>query len=745
MSTHEDTYGQYLDRAVQREGSIGYELELTSQQVAQVTGYALFLVYALTIPTQIVIFLKAIQWIASRATVNAPFIYYPTDLLIVVMLLWPVLGPLLVLIWVVVARSVAFFTHAFTEGLSFFPEPKLRRVIHDNLIGYVLIPWAGMFLGYESRRERWVVENVIDSQNPLIRGLLLWGTSQISLLGLYPLGGLLFVPLFFFTNSALPIILYFAIGPFLGVAVAYLGILVVVKKENKAQVISVPFGESTPSVCHRLETGRGGDVRPDELFSLGQAVKLLPLQRKGHTHVLGMTRMGKSKALESWIMQDIEAGRGVGVIDPHGSLVENLLDRLVDVPDIANRLILIDPLDPDFVVGLNPMDRLPGATYQTHAEAFADIFSVIWADNWSTSTWLQECTYNGGWIMSETGWTMLELPRFYNNEDFQACLMEEVESVPLREWWFERFKQLSWGQQQDHTESLQTRISKLGTNQYLRPIIGQRKTTIDFQDVLEAGDKILLVNLRSTHLRHGAYQVLGAVVMTLIQLAALRRGDVGDDDHRRFNLYVDEFHSFANVSFVELLSQIAKFGLSLTLAHQNLSQLDEAVEGLQGAVMGNCANTVCFRLGDDRDAETMTQRLFTLTGKMTKEQRRRWKMMWKIPIYETDRDYYRLSEERQLYMNILMGKGEDGLGKRDFVYRGMENVAEKDTTVFVPDGTADDEQVRDMIRQSVERQGYARPKDEVQQELAQRPALIQQFIETCNDEDDEGPVLREQA
>lgn len=736
----------------------GFYQYLSSGQSRRLAAYNVFLIYCASIPTQVIMFFLIFGNVVDK---HYPLFFDPMAVIAWSIFLWPVVGPLLFFLLFLIVRTVVFFGDVVSGDLLPLPDPRWRKYIHDMWIGNM---WLNLI---EPLREQFgavyepaypkiqlpidsllvSIRDFIDSAPPFVRAILFAIPWQFGWIGLTFVGALVLLPLEFviarhlgIDGAAWEVFLYglsLSLGPAVGAVVVY---LILVYSQRDEDHLLVPF-ESRPSEWSKLATLlRQPRVAPT--FRLGKEILFPVMQRTGHTHVLGMTRMGKSKALESWIMQDIEAGRGVGVIDPHGSLIENLLKRLVDVPDIARRLILVDPVDPEFVVGLNPLDRLPGATFQTHADVLADIFAVIWADMWPDATWLQECTYHGGWVMSETGWTMLEIPRFYNNKDFQACIMDRVKSVFLKEWWFERFKKLSWGQQQHHTESLQTRITMFGRNQHLRPMIGKRKATLDFQEVLESGDKVLLVNLRSTDLRGGAYELLGAVIMTLIQLAALRRGDIGDDDQRRFHLYVDEFHSFANEAFAELLSEIAKFGLSLTLANQHLEQLDR-VRGLRAAVLGNCLNKISFRLGYPEDAEVMADQLFTLTSKMPKDQRRRWRTIGRLPVPETDTDYYRLSEERQIYKNILMGKGKDGLAKRDFVYLGESHLG-RDTTVFVPDGSATDNQVRDMIRQSVEHQEYARPRDEVEQELAQRPVLIQQFIENCNEDDDE-PVLREQA
>lgn len=483
-----------------------------------------------------------------------------------------------------------------------------------------------------------------------------------------------------------------------------------------------------------------------QAFRLGETVEMGLFDRHAHTYVIGMTGTGKSKAFESWIMQDIEAGRGVGVIDPHGSLVDNLMRRLAGMPEVADRLVLLDPLQDDFVVGLNPLDRLPGETYESQSKALSEIFASIWSEIWPSATWLQEYTSYSAWAMAETGWTMLEIERFLNDEQFRLCLREQIQSASLNDWidWYHGLKS---GQQQQEARSFITRLRQFTDNQYIRPILGQRENTVNLQEVLEAGDKILLVNLRSPQLRGETYQLLGSTVMTLIQLAALGRGDIGSDDQRRFYLYVDEFHTFANKTFVDLLGQIRKFGLTLTLANQDLKQLDDVgIQGLRSAVLGNCKNLTCFRVGYEDDASAMVGQLFTLTGTMTKEERQRWRSIAStIPYRETDTIYYTLQEEKQLFMNVLMGKGEDGLADREFIHRSGTDLADRDTTVFVPDGTASDGQVDDMIRLSVQQQQYARRRDEVEKELAQRPALIEQFIENCNKEDDDGPVLREQT
>lgn len=753
-TTHDDYWGQRIKQhKTVPEGY--YWVEFTPEERLERWTYIGFLIFLIPYPFYLYLTLYTLVGTFGMDLLGkiVPSFFLPQDFLVLAVLFWPtVLYALVILVSLLIrgtSLASALYNRVFTGEVPFFPDPEARRAYENEML------WKYISFAPKSIRP-WVI-SVIDSSGLLLRylllGLMFAPMSLIPVvLLIFPVSLLSFVvdmPALFFLLVSIALI----VGPPL--------IPWWFRRQARKEIEEFPHVrrvvpiDNRPSTLWELYENKGGWRRkqspvpfeeplgPNTRFRLGQNLALSPDERKGHTHVLGMTGMGKSKALESWIMQDIEAGRGVGVIDPHGSLVENLLKRLADVPDpdIASRLVLIDPLDSEVVVGLNPLDRLEGETYQRHAQVLIEIFSVLW-ENWETSRWLQEYTRYSAWAMAESGWTMVEMIQFLEDEEFRLWVRKQIESPPLMRWvdWYHGLKS---GQQDQETRSTRNRLRDFTDHEHLRQIIGQRKTTIDLRDVLEGENKILLVNLRSKELWGGAYELLGSLILTLLQLSAFRRGDIGGDDHRRLYLYVDEFHTFANETFVKMMGEIRKYGLTLTLANQDLSQLDR-VDGLRGAVLGNCANKICFQLGNKWDAETMTQQLFALTGKMTKEERRRWRMIWKIPVLETDRDYYRLPEEEQLYKNILMGKGEDGLVEREFVYRGSKNIAQRDETVFVPDGTASEEEKRDMIRYSVVLQQYARRHDEVKQELAQRVALIKQMIDS-DDEDDEGPVLREQA
>jgi hypothetical protein len=313
-------------------------------------------------------------------------------------------------------------------------------------------------------------------------------------------------------------------------------------------------------------------------------------QRARHMHVVGASGTGKTKALEGWIQQDMARGRGCGVIDLHGDLTRNLVDFLAASPaGRRRRVYLIDPSVRSVVPGFNPLEVLPGVEPYGQALELIGVFQKIWAEFWGPR--MDEILRNCLLALMEQRLTLLELAPFLTDRNFRLRIVGKVDNPGVKEFWLARFDKLSTGAQTAYVEPVLNKVGTFTGDPYLRAVLGQERSTIDLRRIMDRGD-VLLANLSKGALKENAL-LLGALLVTKVQLAALSRTDLPEVKRRPFVLYVDEFQHFATDAFGEILAEARKYSLRLVLAHQHLGQLGR---DLRAALLGNVLTHVAFRL-----------------------------------------------------------------------------------------------------------------------------------------------------
>lgn len=378
-----------------------------------------------------------------------------------------------------------------------------------------------------------------------------------------------------------------------------------------------------------------------------RAISISPKQRSQHIYVIGATRSGKTKAIESWIRQDINKGKGIGVIDPHGDLVNDILEYIAGMPHFdPRRLVYIDPSDPVKCVSFNPLEVQAGLGHYSQIMELVGAFKRIWADSWGAR--MEEILRNTLLTLAINRLTILEAGRLLTDKKFRAFLLSQNLPNDVKNYWKYRFNPLPEREKAVWIESSLNKINTFCADPYIRVIMGQIKSTFDLRNIMDSG-KILLINLSKGKLKENAF-LLGALLLAKIQMAALSRVDMPKPQRTPWHLYVDEFQNFATDSFSEILSEAAKFGLSLTLAHQNLDQLKRETPNLKGAILGNAGTHVYFRISRE-DAEILAKEMFTVTGKIVKDN-------------ETDLlefggkrvTYYTAQEEFEYYCRELTGQ-----------------------------------------------------------------------------------------
>jgi DNA helicase HerA-like ATPase len=344
-------------------------------------------------------------------------------------------------------------------------------------------------------------------------------------------------------------------------------------------------------------------------------------ERKAHMYIVGTTTKGKSKLMANCLTQDILAGRGAGVIDPHGDLADDLIRclashrkylglgrRFTEDPKNLDRIVYIDPARTDYCVGINPLQTYENTDLYEAATGIIEVFRRIWPVSLNEAPVFFDLMLNTLIALMENRLTLLETPRLLTDKPYRDELLSRVNKhTSVLEFFHSRYDR--WGREQSlKIESTLNKVSALVTSERLRNILGQKESTIDFRDILDK-QKVLVVNLGDCGETTGNF--LGSIILARLQQAAASRRDIPERDNRKpYHLYVDEFHSFVaqeggSKTFSQMLSTSAKFGLHLVLAHQTQSQLDFKTKG----AIGNIGVKVVFGV-DREDAEVMAKKLF---------------------------------------------------------------------------------------------------------------------------------------
>jgi len=330
-------------------------------------------------------------------------------------------------------------------------------------------------------------------------------------------------------------------------------------------------------------------------------IALSDKQRSTHTYVIGQSGTGKSRAMESWIMQDIHAGNGVGVIDPHGDLYNHLVARLADFPQVWQRIVLFDPLDPDWVVGFNPLERIERAESERLAMYMTDVALRVWNINPSSAPRMVWLLTNTFLALVELDLSLLDLPQFLMDQEFRDDLVTHISLPAVRNYFEDEFPRSEKGSQQWITPVL-NKIGNLLFDPDIR-LIFSGKSTFDFRRVMDE-KMIFLANLPKGILGEGTSSLLAAFLVGHMQRSALSRANT--NKRPAFYLYLDEFQNYTTHNIIDILSESRKYALSLTLAHQFLDQLPNE---LKQAVLNTSGTIACFRVGY-HDAKILVKEIF---------------------------------------------------------------------------------------------------------------------------------------
>jgi hypothetical protein len=361
--------------------------------------------------------------------------------------------------------------------------------------------------------------------------------------------------------------------------------------------------EAEPPV--RLPTAKD---HPD-LAVLGQAIfrnksqvcGLLPDDRRRHVLIEGKTGMGKSTLLHRLIATDIAAGRGAGLIDPHGDLCEAIL---ASVPSArSNDVVLFDIADTSHPLAFNILDCPRPEQRALAVSGIIGAFKKIWGDFFGSR--MEHILRNTLLTLIEVpGSTLLSVSRMLGDARFREHILTKVSDPVVRSFWLREFASMPPKLQAEAISPIYNKVGQLISNPLLRNILGQSRSTLDLRSVMDEG-KVLLVNLSKGRIGEDASALLGAFLVTAIQQAAMSRADTREQDRPDFFLFIDEFQNFATEAFATILSEARKYRLNLIVANQYLHQIDEAT---RAAVFGNIGSMISFAVGV-QDAEVLSEQL----------------------------------------------------------------------------------------------------------------------------------------
>lgn len=323
--------------------------------------------------------------------------------------------------------------------------------------------------------------------------------------------------------------------------------------------------------------------------------------RRRHFYVLGKTGMGKTSMLEQMIIQDIVGGEGVGFVDPHGEAAEEILhfvpkERVQDV-------VYFNPADMACPIAFNVMENVGPEYRHLVASGLMSVFKKIWPDVWSAR---MEYILNNAILalLESPGSTLLGVNRMLADVEYRKQVVNNIGDPVVKAFWTQEYARYTQRYEVEATAAIQNKVGQFIANPLVRNIIGQTHSTINMREIMD-GQKIFIANLAKGRIGEDNSRLLGALLITKLQLAAMSRVDIREQERKDFFLYIDEFQNFATDSFVNILSEARKYRLALILSHQYIAQLGTGNEAkVRDAVFGNMGTIVTFRVGAE-DAEAL--------------------------------------------------------------------------------------------------------------------------------------------
>ena len=427
------------------------------------------------------------------------------------------------------------------------------------------------------------------------------------------------------------------------------------------------------------------------------------VDRRQHMYVIGKTGTGKTTMLFNMALQDIINGRGVCIVDPHGEFVETVMKRIPK--ERLKDVVYFNPIDAEHPIGFNVLEVSDLKYKHLVSSDLMAIFTKIWANVWSARMEyiLSNCVLA---LIDTPGTTLLGIPRILVDKDYRQQIIANIKDPVVKSFWINEYE--TWRDQfrNDAIVPIQNKVGQFLSTSLVRNIVGQPKSTINIPEIMN-NEKIFLVNLSKGRIGEDNAALLGAMIITKIQLAAMERVRIPESERKDFYLYVDEFQNFVTDSFANILSEARKYRLNLIIAHQYVGQLaTKNSTVVRDAIFGNVGTMIIFRVGAT-DADFLEKEL--------------------SPEF-TIEDVVNLPN-RQIYLKLMV----DGVTSRPFSANTLPPLAV----------TARDNNHEDVVEMS--RKLYTKPKRDVEEEISrwsglttERPKIERKF----GNEKSEGREIR---
>ncbi len=455
----------------------------------------------------------------------------------------------------------------------------------------------------------------------------------------------------------------------------------------------------------------------------GRRLRLNIEQRVRHIYVVGSSGSGKTRLARHLICQDVDRNRGFTLVDPHHDLHCEVLGHIAElamgpgkptaerIADLGDKLVILEPADQRYgVPGINLLQVGPGQVAYQLVDSIIEVIRELWPDNFGPR--LEDICRNALLLLQELGLTVLEMVPLLSDARFRSALVARSRNPEVRLYFDEHLGGLRPAELKTWMESSRNKWNAFLANPFIRPILGQSRSTIDFAQIINQG-KWLLVNVSRDKLKESR-RLLGALIVTLMHQAALAREQVAPADRIFHALWVDEFEEFYTPSFVHILEGGRKYGLALGLFHQNLTQppfdRDPAVID---TILANTHSQIVFNVGR-KDGDRLAGELFFPSGSEIKFQRHLLGIPLERPIS------WSMPEEREYYAAELMKQ------RPAEAYVKLRGIGDDEPYAIrvpdVPDFTPDPVKM-DILRQHVARR-YYRPLRDINAEIRQRWAAI---------------------
>jgi hypothetical protein len=312
--------------------------------------------------------------------------------------------------------------------------------------------------------------------------------------------------------------------------------------------------------------------------------------RLSHLYVIGKTGVGKSTLIETLALQDLAAGRGFALIDPHGDLVERMNASVTEQD--RDRVVYLDAPDHQQPYGYNPLRRVRDDKLPLAVSGLIETFRKLWPDAWGVR--MEHILRNTLYALLEReGSTLPDILRMYSDETWRKAVVRRIRNETVRRFWQHEFEHYHFRMKADAVAPIQNKLGALLTDPTLYRILVEPKIGLSFRSCMDEG-KVVLVNLAKGRLGEESSSLLGGLIVSTLGLAAFSRAERPSGERLPFYLYIDEFQSFTTLMLANMMSELRKYAVGLTLAHQHLHQLEPEI---RHAVLGNAGTLISFRVG----------------------------------------------------------------------------------------------------------------------------------------------------